>query len=697
MKFKLLSVLIALFLFNCIQTYAENSDIKWMKSGHIGNTQILYVSNDGEYVVTTGNEKTIKVINTKNDSLIFKINTNDNIVFVKITPDKSTIIIGSKSTEKSTFKLITYDIEKQNQTDSITIKSAYNFQYLNISNDNKYIAGILSSYIKRVYIWDAKSGKNISAFDTANKFKAYSYSFSPVNNNIAIVYDSSLKIYDYSSNILVKEINIKSNAKTIVSYNHDGIQLIVYNIDGNISMYDVNTGDIKNTNKVEGISIVQVIMTKDPSKLIIIGSDKQCYIWDFNNNELIKKLGIVTDNSNLCLFNYEKGLLYISGINGDVKEWDINTDKLGKYLTNNYSYIYFCNKGKNIINKYTSIFAIENGNTIYESNKNIYALKDTNVYCYSKDSVLYIYNFDNNQVIDSINFHQIFNYLIFSDNLKYCCFRTNENKKLSNIMDWEKKKIIFSDTLDNIKFSNNNQYAVYHNATKEQLVFIDLIKAKIIYKLDIHNFSIRSFCFSPDSKYYFLQKYGENSKMYSMEDMSLIKEFKSSTEPKFNSIVKISPDSKYLVDAAGNVDLRIWDIESGNLIYTYLDYEVGLYSMDISSDSKYILASYQDGTAILRYAKFGSTSVENNKINNLYDIKITPNPTKGIFTVSIPNIEQGISAKLNITDFSGNKLFTLPIKDTINTIDLSKHPNGTYFLTIVIGEQSRTFKIMKVE
>jgi hypothetical protein len=96
------------------------------------------------------------------------------------------------------------------------------------------------------------------------------------------------------------------------------------------------------------------------------------------------------------------------------------------------------------------------------------------------------------------------------------------------------------------------------------------------------------------------------------------------------------------------------------------------------------------------YLKSADTS-ETRSLVGLYNVIIYPNPSKGLLTVSIPNLEKDAAAKLYITDFSGNKLFTSPINSADNVIDLSKHPNGTYFLTIVIGEHTETFKIMKVE
>jgi len=47
--------------------------------------------------------------------------------------------------------------------------------------------------------------------------------------------------------------------------------------------------------------------------------------------------------------------------------------------------------------------------------------------------------------------------------------------------------------------------------------------------------------------------------------------------------------------------------------------------------------------------------------------------------------------------YAGNELAKMDFNTSENIIDMSSHVNGTYFLCVVIGEQSETFKIIKME
>lgn len=699
MRFRLNCLIIGLIMFTIYVTKSEESDIKWIKSGHLGKTQIHFVSSDGEYVITSGGEKTLKVINTKNDSLEFYLNKKEITLCANLSKDKSKLMLLSSNDSKSNVKLTSYDILTNYLIDSLNLNSTNYCNNFNLSDDQKYIAALFGTKNKKVFLWDAKTGLNITRFDSANHYNAYNYNFSPDNNHIAIVYDSAIKIYDYKTNLLVKEIEIKSNSNGFLKYNHDGTQLITYDISGNYTIYDAQTFEIISSNKIDGININQILFTKVPEKILIISSDKKCYIWDYKNNKIFKILSIDITNNNLCLFNYENELLYVSGDKGDTRVWNINSDKLEKYLTNGYHYLFMFNEGKKIYNK-SIIYSTGDGKAIDSIKNNIFPIKNTNIFGSYNDSIFYFHDANSFDVLDSINFHQTLGYLMFSDNLKYCNFVSSDNHGESLVMDIEKKTIIYKDSFEVMKYSNNNQYGVYVNTSTNQLIIIDFIENKIINKIDIPIFNVRAFSFSPDNKYCFIQKYNENSKMYNLSDMSFVKEFKSNIQPKYFSFLEVTPDSKYLVDASENVYIRIWDIESGELIHEYKNYNLELSSMYISPDSKYILAGYKDGTAILYNAKFGTTSIEDNIKNDNSNLSIIPNPTDGNLKLTISNLENEI-VEIKIINQEGlvNKTFSnIKINSNLEELNLniSELPAGVYIVNIMNSNINISNKTVKL-
>jgi hypothetical protein len=70
---------------------------------------------------------------------------------------------------------------------------------------------------------------------------------------------------------------------------------------------------------------------------------------------------------------------------------------------------------------------------------------------------------------------------------------------------------------------------------------------------------------------------------------------------------------------------------------------------------------------------------------------------KGQLTLNIANLGKNDKAQMFLYDFSGNEIGKLYFSKVENTIDMSRQLNGTYFLRVIIGEQTETFKIIKMD
>jgi hypothetical protein len=76
------------------------------------------------------------------------------------------------------------------------------------------------------------------------------------------------------------------------------------------------------------------------------------------------------------------------------------------------------------------------------------------------------------------------------------------------------------------------------------------------------------------------------------------------------------------------------------------------------------------------------------------DIRIYPNPTKGILKVEIPGIGD-IKPTLTVYNMQGKQLINKTVSKQICTINLSGQPAGMYIMKIVNGQESLDWKIIK--
>jgi hypothetical protein len=77
------------------------------------------------------------------------------------------------------------------------------------------------------------------------------------------------------------------------------------------------------------------------------------------------------------------------------------------------------------------------------------------------------------------------------------------------------------------------------------------------------------------------------------------------------------------------------------------------------------------------------------------EIKIYPNPTRGILKVELPDSGKDEIMRIQIFDGKGNMLLNKEALTGFNEVDLSVQPKGWYVLRIVSEEVYREFKIIK--
>ena len=103
---------------------------------------------------------------------------------------------------------------------------------------------------------------------------------------------------------------------------------------------------------------------------------------------------------------------------------------------------------------------------------------------------------------------------------------------------------------------------------------------------------------------------------------------------------------------------------------------------------------------LLKNAEIQATSSENIEKNiveaelvNL-EIKIYPNPTRGILKVEIPNIGE-IKPTIIVFNSQGKQIYSNKVSDQTSTINLSNQPPGMYILKLIHNQESLDWKIIK--
>ena len=77
------------------------------------------------------------------------------------------------------------------------------------------------------------------------------------------------------------------------------------------------------------------------------------------------------------------------------------------------------------------------------------------------------------------------------------------------------------------------------------------------------------------------------------------------------------------------------------------------------------------------------------------NIRIYPNPTKGILKIEIIRMSEDNPIHIQLYDMSGRMLINKPDSDPFTDLNISHYPEGTYILTIFSDNKTMHWKIIK--
>ncbi len=91
-------------------------------------------------------------------------------------------------------------------------------------------------------------------------------------------------------------------------------------------------------------------------------------------------------------------------------------------------------------------------------------------------------------------------------------------------------------------------------------------------------------------------------------------------------------------------------------------------------------------------------NVSIDKSQNIADIKVYPNPNNGLFKMELPSSLPSTPLRqqnITICNVMGQVVYISTLNDQSTEIDLSKQPNGIYFLKVENGEMEWNKKVVK--
>jgi len=132
------------------------------------------------------------------------------------------------------------------------------------------------------------------------------------------------------------------------------------------------------------------------------------------------------------------------------------------------------------------------------------------------------------------------------------------------------------------------------------------------------------------------------------------------------------------------------------ILLANLCFTSGLFAQNISFT--YDAAGNRTGRdiVVLKETKIADTSLFNKKaLIDKVKVIISPNPNGGVFSIKLANYKNSELVTIFLHDLSGKQIFKKENCTSFTSVDISTRENGMYILSIIIGNEKKTWKVIK--
>ncbi|MGJ8685129.1 MAG: caspase family protein [Nonlabens sp.] len=666
--------------------------------GHTSDVNSSQYSSNGDYILTYSEDYTLKLWEAKSGKLIHDFKGHsDQVTCAQFSPDNKKIV--SASYDK---KVRVWDVKTGKL---IHILDGHNelINFAEFSPDNQFIV-TTSSFDHTARVWNSKTGllHQIIEFENSDSF-ASSARFSP-NSKLLVTAscDKTVKIWDLQTN-RVKLILEKPDDQKIIGclaqFSLDG-KLIITTYSNILRIWDAESGKLKSESKAHSERIIDSEMSPNGKFIVTVSTDQTAVLWSTDTGKVIHKFEGFTGLKNPVKFSSDSKYIIIP-VNNGATIWNVSTGKSKLILKNHIDDVYsadFSPSNDFVITSSADqtckisdasngkIIKTLSGNTGLISGK--FSPDGNSIVFKTWDDALTIIDLKSGKKIQKLWSAISDKYQKWSYNISDFEYSPN-GRKLVSIIEEKKIKLWDVDTgkilltyepkTDNgnsirlfTRFSQDGEILIVGDFN-ESVTFFNTTTGKQIQKIDIRQDIAE---LSSSNKFAITMKFNYEKTidswdilLWNIDTKELIKVIHTGSNKPMNT-VKFSPDKKFLIASSDDDVAKLWNIESGELIYTLQGHTDEIYKIHfISNGEKYITTSLDGYTKIWSKGKNLQTFKGNFKVDSQIETNITSDEkfmvTVDKFDVLIWELDSGkliskidgLSTLVNSTNISPNNKY----------------------------------------
>ncbi len=570
-------------------------------------------SPDGTNFATFGDRKIIKIWNTR---LCKEVETllghTDKISTIQYSHDGNLLLSTAADKTIRIWNLIEGKLQKTIQLE----KSAYTALF---SPDDKsvYYAGRDSV----IHHLDINTEMQIETLGRHNGV-IFSLNYLPNYQDILISSgsDSTIRFWNMYSKLKSGKLNEKGKVLWF-STSSAGKYLLSENTDTTLSLWDIqknkHLGIIRNQVSSTDSYFSNPVISPDERYVIVACNRREISIIDIATGTNKVYATAATDFINSVIYSPDgKYLLIVTGLGEliiyNMQNWSFEKNEMPAYIksihyTEPNEMVNFSTKSDKLFAQNpnnTKILDLSNGKTVIVSTdltdlskSPIVFGKESECIVINYEQNLYLYNYNKRDTVLKINYNnELVRCWCFNSTFDTICVVFSSGT--INAYEYGNKKEFFScnhtfpDDCNWPQIAMVNGYIAIVDFSKK-LTLVNMLSRGKDKTLTIANNDSSWFyeiALSPDNKMFTASSSDNYLNFWSTTDFRLIKRIKTS-DNNYASAPRFTPDMKYVAAIIEDGEIGVFDLNTGKNIYKFKDEENSFLSLDISSDSRFLVST----------------------------------------------------------------------------------------------------------
>ena len=294
----------------------------FVQKGHTYPVWLVAISSDSRYIVSRGNDKTIKLWDLQSGEMIRTFEV-DRYMSISITNDGKCIVSGCRD------ETILWDL----QSGEMIRKWNWGNDSVVISNDGRYIVWGNDDWEGMIVVWDLKSNEVIRNFKERTE-GANAVAISSDSRHIVSCDGHTIKLWDLQSGKEIRSFIGDTYNERSVAISSDSRYIVACD-DCTIKLWNLQSGEMIRTFEGHTALVLSVAISSD-NRFIVSGSfDVTIKLWDLQSGEVIRTFEGHTDWVRSVAISSDSRYIVSGSNDGTIKLWSLN-DNEEIYTINNF-------------------------------------------------------------------------------------------------------------------------------------------------------------------------------------------------------------------------------------------------------------------------------------------------------------------------------------------------------------------------